>query len=126
MTRSHKANDPPHGASEDLLASRDALPRNFGKHAAHVEVPNKAKKNGGGKANWGRDGDEVIDEPEFNFNNARRRSNSESHGGYIRSKFEVSDEPVFDEALAEQMSRAADAHVDVETASNDSQASDKI
>lgn len=126
MTRSHKANDPPHGVPEDQLAARDALPRNFGKHAAHVEVPNKAKKNGGGKANWGRDGEEVLDEPEFNFNNARRRSNSESHGGYVRSKFEVADEPVFDEALAEQMSRAAAADIDIDSASNDSQASDKI
>ena len=50
MTRSHKANDPTH--SPDAEGARDTLPRNFGKYSAHTEAPNKAKKNGGGKANW--------------------------------------------------------------------------
>lgn len=51
MTRSHKANDPSHGVTEPQGA-QDTVPRNFGKHAAHTDPPNKAKKNGGGKANW--------------------------------------------------------------------------
>lgn len=47
MTRSHKANDPVHGVEPQ--GAQDSVPRNFGKHATHTE---RAKKNGGGKANW--------------------------------------------------------------------------
>ncbi|KAF8473885.1 hypothetical protein BDZ91DRAFT_712769 [Kalaharituber pfeilii] len=105
MTRSHKANDPIHNPEISQLVNSSTIPRNFGKHAAHAEPPNKPKKNGGGKANWGRDGDEIIDSVEFTMNNPRRRSNSKSHieDQYVRSKFEVNDE-IMDEEVFEPAS----------------------
>ncbi|KAF8421952.1 hypothetical protein EV426DRAFT_699441 [Tirmania nivea] len=97
MTRSHKANDPAHGV--EAQGAHDSVPRNFGKYATHTE---RAKKNGGGKANWGRDGDELIDSEEFVIHNARRRSNSKGHieNMFVQSKFEKhEEEPVFDEPV---------------------------
>jgi len=99
MTRSHKANDPVHNSEAQGQGAPDTLPRNFGKHASHTEPPNRAKKNGGGKANWGREGDELIDSREFTMHHARRRSNSKGHiEDMFTSKFEVHEEepePVF-------------------------------
>ncbi|KAF8453512.1 hypothetical protein BGX38DRAFT_1141551 [Terfezia claveryi] len=97
MTRSHKANDPVHGVEPQ--GAQDSVPRNFGKYAAHTE---RAKKNGGGKANWGRDGDELIDSEEFVMHKARRRSNSKGHieDMFVQSKFEEhEEEPVFHEPV---------------------------
>jgi len=96
MTRSHKANDPIHGAEPQ--GAQDAVPRNFGKYSTHSE---RAKKNGGGKANWGRDGDELIDNEEFKAYNTRRRSNSKGHieDMFVVSKFEENEEEPFDEVV---------------------------
>lgn len=124
MTRSHKANDPIHNGNAEGAGSAqgDSIPRNFGKHAAHTEPPNRAKKNGGGKANWGRDGDELLDETEFSMHNARRRSNSKGHiDNIMKSKFEVVEaEPVFDESMM-----SAEHADQAETASSTSESTDK-
>ncbi|MCJ1379107.1 hypothetical protein MMC17_002207 [Xylographa soralifera] len=101
MTRSHKANDRDHVALADGSAGpEDHLPRYFAK-SGHVDAdPKKVKKEGGGKGNWGRDGEEAEDYG-YNFANARRRSNSSTHGNAIndfKTKFEtVEADPVFEE-----------------------------
>lgn len=103
------------------------VPRFFGKTGPFNGDPNKTKKDGGGKGNWystplsgilrfsitfichgpeligfaafrGRSGEEVQDY-DYNFTNARRRSNSSNHGlSEFKTKFETVDrEPVFEE-----------------------------
>lgn len=96
MTRSHKANDPVHGAEPQ--GAQDTVPKNFGKYSNHQE---RAKKNGGGKANWGRDGDELIDSDEFASYRTRRRSNSKGHieDMFVVSKFEENEEEPSDEVI---------------------------
>lgn len=103
MTRSHKFNDKDHAHRADgTAAAEEHLPRFFAKHGHPGEAPNKTKKNGGGKGNWGNPGEEVIDEG-FNLAKARRRSNSSSFTTdpvSLKSKFEVNEpEPVFEENL---------------------------
>ncbi|KAL8753189.1 MAG: hypothetical protein Q9199_005235 [Rusavskia elegans] len=101
MTRSHKQNDRDHVALADGTAvAEDHLPRYFAK-SGHVDAdPKKVKKEGGGKGNWGTPGEEGQDYG-YNFTNARRRSNSSSHGHAIsdfKTKFEtVEAEPMFEE-----------------------------
>ena len=121
MTRSHKLNDRDHvGLADGTAAAEEHLPRYFAK-SGHVDVdPKKVKKEGGGKGNWygcrlqerrksnmltalvprGHPGDEMQDYG-YNFANARRRSNSSSHGHAIadfKTKFEtVEADPVFEE-----------------------------
>lgn len=77
-----------------------ALPKYFGKHGHADQDPNKVKKDGHGRGNWGKLGAEVEDlAGEFNFYHARRRSNSMSGNhpdAMSRSKFDMDDE-VFDE-----------------------------
>jgi len=104
MTRSHKANDPIHSAEPQV--AQETLPKNFGKHASHTEAPNRAKKNGGGKANWGRDGDEIIDSVEFSMHNSRRRSNSKGHieDQFVMSKYEEAEYDE-DEVFGEKVNR---------------------
>ncbi|KAF3393508.1 hypothetical protein DPV78_009360 [Talaromyces pinophilus] len=97
MTRSHKLNDQDHtGLADDPSAG--IVPRYFGKTGPFNADPNKTKKDGGGKGNWGRSGEEVQDY-DYNFTNARRRSNSSNHGlSDFKTKFEtVEPEPVFEE-----------------------------
>lgn len=97
MTRTQKANAPAHSNVE---GAENPLPRNFGKYSNHTEGPNRAKKGGAGKANWGRDGDEIEDSEEFKIHNARRRSNSKGHLDHLVSKFEEEEEqPAFDERM---------------------------
>ncbi|KAH0613287.1 uncharacterized protein H6S33_009667 [Morchella sextelata] len=101
MTRSHKANDIPHNHPEAVAAfDEHKIPKYFGKTGFVDMAPNKTKKNGGGKGNWGRDGDE-IDITEFNTFKPRRRSNSMGNieNQFVPSKFEVVDEPVYDERV---------------------------
>ncbi|KAL8770263.1 MAG: hypothetical protein Q9209_003899 [Squamulea sp. 1 TL-2023] len=101
MTRSHKQNDRDHVALADGTAvAEDHLPRYFAK-SGHVDAdPKKVKKEGGGKGNWGTPGEEGQDYG-YKFTNARRRSNSSSHGHAIsdfKTKFEtVEAEPMFEE-----------------------------
>ncbi|KAK1778864.1 hypothetical protein QBC45DRAFT_146834 [Copromyces sp. CBS 386.78] len=105
MTRSHKYNDKAHvGQSEDgTFVPVEHVPKFFGKHGFPDADPKKIKKNGGGKSNWGNAGDEVLDDPEFSFVNARRHSNASAISNnmdHFKSKFEVNEpEPVFEEGV---------------------------
>ncbi|CRG85561.1 Nucleoporin nup132 [Talaromyces islandicus] len=101
LTRSHKMNDRDHAPlSDGPAAVHDSVPRFFGKSGPVDADPKKTKKDGGGKGNWGRSGDEVQDF-EYNFTNARRRSNSSNQGlSDFKTKFEtVEVEPVFEEEM---------------------------
>ncbi|KAL8418589.1 hypothetical protein RB594_001985 [Gaeumannomyces avenae] len=103
MTRSHKANDRNHAALANGTAlPEEHVPKYFAKHGFTDAEPKKIKKNGGGKANWGTTGDDIMDE-NFNFANARRRSNSSSYTSGLhdfKTKFDVNEqEPVFEESL---------------------------
>ncbi|KAK7207815.1 hypothetical protein BZA70DRAFT_272273 [Myxozyma melibiosi] len=95
MTRTIRSNSLPH---EDA-----ALPRLFGKSTPGYSSPYKTKKNGAGKGNWGREGDELADvEDEYNFQPSiqRRRSNSNGgNGSFKKPSFER--DPIFDEAVDE-------------------------
>lgn len=79
------------------------IPRLFGKASGMAASPNKTKKNGGGRGNWGREGDELLDQIDMvNLSKPRRQSNSSMYAALatIRTKFEdVEDEPVFIESL---------------------------
>jgi len=103
MTRSHKFNDKVHAAQPEgtPAVTQEHLPRFFAKHGHADTDPKKTKKNGGGKGNWGHSGDEVVDE-QFNFTNARRRSNSSGFSAGLKdlkTKFEINEpEPVFEES----------------------------
>ncbi|KAL4879834.1 hypothetical protein BJY04DRAFT_90442 [Aspergillus karnatakaensis] len=99
MTRSHKVNDRDYSAAQNGgVAPNENLPRYFAKSGPVDADPRKTKKNGGGKGNWGRSGEEIQDY-EYTFLNARRHSNSSIQGiSGSKSKFETIDpEPVFEE-----------------------------
>ncbi|KAF2840577.1 hypothetical protein M501DRAFT_930935, partial [Patellaria atrata CBS 101060] len=101
VTRSHKANDRDHAGLVDGTAEPEQhLPRYFAKHGHVDQDPKKTKKDGSGKGNWGRDGDEIQDYA-YNMTNPRRRSNSSTAGPKdFKTKFETIDpEPVFEEEL---------------------------
>jgi hypothetical protein len=77
-------------------------PKYFAKSGHYNQDPTKVKKDGHGRGNWGREGDEVEDlqqTGEFTFNHTRRRSNSIT-GNHPdlnqQTKFEQTTE-VFDE-----------------------------
>ncbi|OGE50401.1 hypothetical protein PENARI_c017G06890 [Penicillium arizonense] len=97
VTRSHKLNDREYPA-DGMLGTRDNLPRYFAKSGPTDADPRKTKKDGGGKGNWGRSGDEMQDY-DYKFTNTRRRSNSSTQGlADFSTKFEAFDpEPVFEE-----------------------------
>ncbi|KAJ8124060.1 hypothetical protein ONZ43_g134 [Nemania bipapillata] len=103
VTRSHKYNDKDHaGLAEGTVLPHDSLPKFFAKNGFEGSDPKKTKKNGGGKGNWGNVGEEVVDE-QFNFSNARRRSNSSGYSNHLsdfKTKFEFNEpEPVFEESI---------------------------
>ncbi|KAI1372002.1 hypothetical protein F4677DRAFT_449838 [Hypoxylon crocopeplum] len=103
VTRSHKFNDKDHaGLAEGTVVPHDNVPKFFAKHGFDGVDPKKTKKNGGGKGNWGSAGEEVVDE-NFNFSNARRRSNSSGYSNHLKdfkTKFEFNEpEPVFEESI---------------------------
>ncbi|OQE88898.1 hypothetical protein PENNAL_c0015G01858 [Penicillium nalgiovense] len=97
MTRSHKSNDREHQA-EGMMGTRENIPRYFAKSGPTDADPRKTKKDGGGKGNWGRSGEEMQD-TDYSFANARRRSNSSTQGlAGFNTKFEAFEpEPVFEE-----------------------------
>lgn len=104
MTRSHKFGDKDHaGLADGTVAPQEHVPKFFAKNGFADQDPKKTKKNGGGRGNWGNAGEEVVDEPSFNFANARRRSNSStlsSYSEHFKTKFEINEpEPVFEESL---------------------------
>ncbi|KAK2782158.1 hypothetical protein FQN53_000182, partial [Emmonsiellopsis sp. PD_33] len=100
-TRSHKLNDRDHvGLADGTAGPEEHLPRYFAK-AGHVDAdPKKTKKDGGGKGNWGRSGEEMQDYG-YTFTNARRRSNSSTQGlTDFKTKFEtIEADPVFEEEM---------------------------
>ncbi|KAI1091918.1 hypothetical protein F5B19DRAFT_456803 [Rostrohypoxylon terebratum] len=103
VTRSHKYNDKDHaGLAEGTVLPHENVPKFFAKHGFEGVDPKKTKKNGGGKGNWGSAGQEVVDE-DFNFANARRRSNSSGYTNHLndfKTKFEFNEpEPVFEESI---------------------------
>jgi len=101
MTRSHKFTDRDHaGLADGTAHAEEHLPRYFAKSGHAGENPSKTKKDGGGKGNWGREGDEIEDYS-YNLANARRRSNSSTHQlKDFKTKFEtIEPEPVFEEEL---------------------------
>ncbi|EEH35974.1 hypothetical protein PAAG_00297 [Paracoccidioides lutzii Pb01] len=101
VTRSHKLNDRDHaGLADGTAGPEEHIPRYFAK-SGHVDAdPKKTKKDGGGKGNWGRSGDEMQDY-DYNFTNARRRSNSSTQGlADFKTKFEtIEPDPVFEEEV---------------------------
>ncbi|KAI5923172.1 hypothetical protein F4810DRAFT_710925 [Camillea tinctor] len=103
LTRSHKYNEKDHaGIAEGTVLPHENVPKFFAKHGFEGVDPKKTKKNGGGRANWGNAGEEVVDE-NFNFTNARRRSNSSGYSNHLKdfkTKFEFNEpEPVFEESI---------------------------
>ncbi|KAL2408233.1 hypothetical protein ABEF95_003108 [Exophiala dermatitidis] len=101
LTRTSKGNDRNHSALADGTATaEDRVPRFFAKHGHADADPTSVKKQGHGKGNWGREGEEVEDYG-YTFTNARRRSNSSTHAlGDFKTKFETRDtEPVSEEGL---------------------------
>ncbi|KAG2024458.1 hypothetical protein GB937_003649 [Aspergillus fischeri] len=101
VTRSHKLNGRDHsGLSDGMAASLEHIPRYFAKSGPIDADPKKTKKDGGGKGNWGRSGEEVQDY-DYTFTNARRHSNSSSQGmADFRTKFEtIEPDPVFEHRL---------------------------
>jgi hypothetical protein len=111
MTRSHKFNDKDHaGLADGTVLPQENVPKFFAKNGFADADPKKTKKNGGGRANWGSVGDEAVDH-DFNFTNARRRSNSSSVGSLdtFKTKFEVNEpEPVFEENMGPENNNEED------------------
>jgi len=101
MTRTQKNNDRNHaGLADGTALPEDRLPRYFAK-SGHVDAdPKSIKKQGAGRGNWGKDGEESQDYG-YNFVNTRRRSNSSTQAlGDFKTKFEAPEqEPVFEEGL---------------------------
>ncbi|KAK9322255.1 hypothetical protein V1517DRAFT_323870 [Lipomyces orientalis] len=109
MTRTTRANSNPHAEAAAIAEYVPPVPRLFGKASMNGDQPPyKAKKNGAGRGNWGREGDELADvEEDYNFNPQiqRRRSNSNGGNGANRrpswdaraSKFDEVEEDVFEE-----------------------------
>lgn len=101
MTRSYKANDRDHvGLANGSASPREHLPRYFAKTGPLDADPKGLKKEGNGRGGWGSAGSEAQDSG-FNFNQSRRRSNSSANTDLadFKTKFEVDDEPVFEESL---------------------------
>ncbi|KAK9371387.1 hypothetical protein V1509DRAFT_27868 [Lipomyces kononenkoae] len=103
MTRTNRAHSNPHA---EAAAIAEYVPRLFGKASTiSDQPPYKAKKNGAGRGNWGREGDELEEiEQQYNFNPQiqRRRSNSNGGNGPNRrpswdTKFEEVHEEVFED-----------------------------
>ncbi|CAF9926963.1 MAG: hypothetical protein GOMPHAMPRED_004278 [Gomphillus americanus] len=101
LTRSYKANDRDHvSLASGTALPQDRLPRYFAKNGPLDADPKGVKKEGNGRGGWGSAGTEAQDYG-YNFNQARRRSNSSANTDLadFKTKFEVDDEPVFEESL---------------------------
>ncbi|KAG9616329.1 hypothetical protein KCU64_g23324, partial [Aureobasidium melanogenum] len=100
MTRSHKLNDRDHvGLANGTALPEEHLPRYFAKSGFSANNdPNRVKKSGNGKGNWGRHGEELEDMDDFyRPSKPRRRSNASAQLlDAMTSKFEVVEaEPMF-------------------------------
>ncbi|KAL4783253.1 hypothetical protein BJX76DRAFT_348762 [Aspergillus varians] len=101
MPHFKRLNDRDHSTSQNgITVPNENLPRYFAKTGPVDADPRKTKKNGGGKGNWGRSGEEVQDY-EYSLMNTRRHSNSSIQGiSGFKTKFEtIEAEPVFEEDL---------------------------
>jgi hypothetical protein len=128
VTRSQKFNDRDHaGLADGTAAPAEHLPRYFAKHGHEGVDPKKTKKNGGGKGNWGNAGEEVVDDPSVNFNNARRRSNSSGYSNNLaafKTKFDINEpEPVFEESMGPEEEATLEDLAKVETSETSSSSS---
>jgi hypothetical protein len=86
--------------TQRATGDEEGLPKYFAKSGHWNTDPTKVKKNGHGRGNWGREGEELEDlQGEFNFHHTRRRSNSMT-GNHpdinSTTKFDANDD-VFDE-----------------------------
>ncbi|KAH0370998.1 hypothetical protein KCU65_g2198, partial [Aureobasidium melanogenum] len=104
MTRSHKLNDRDHvGLANGTALPEEHLPRYFAKSGFNANNdPNRVKKSGNGKGNWGRHGEELEDMDDFyRPSKPRRRSNASAQLlDAMTSKFEVVEaEPMFKESI---------------------------
>jgi len=103
MTRSYKANDRDHaGIAAGSASPQERLPRYFAKNGALDTDPKSVKKEGNGKGNWGCPGTEAQDYGyTFSPSQTRRRSNSSATADLsdFKTKFELDDEPVFEEEI---------------------------
>lgn len=86
MTRTHK-----------WTVHEGAPEQKYFTHNGHADMnPNKVTKNGNGKFNWGKPGDELADE-EFSgkmFRSARRNSNHEKNEMNMRATAEMCDKKI--------------------------------
>ncbi|THY86572.1 hypothetical protein D6C92_08419, partial [Aureobasidium pullulans] len=102
VTRSHKVNDRDHvGLANGTASPEEHLPRYFAKSGFSAnDNPNRIKKCGNGKGNWGRQGEELEDMDDmYRPSKPRRRSNASAQLlDAMTSKFEVVEaEPMFKE-----------------------------
>ncbi|THY22990.1 hypothetical protein D6D01_06120 [Aureobasidium pullulans] len=102
VTRSHKVNDRDHvGLANGTASPEEHLPRYFAKSGFSAnDNPNRIKKSGNGKGNWGRQGEELEDMDDmYRPSKPRRRSNASAQLlDAMTSKFEVVEaEPMFKE-----------------------------
>ncbi|KAI5237616.1 hypothetical protein E4T43_07968 [Aureobasidium subglaciale] len=95
MTRSHKVNDRDHvGLANGTASLQEHLPRYFAKSGFNANNdPNRVKKSGNGKGNWGRHGEELEDMDDvYRPSKPRRRSNASAQLlDAMTSKFEVTE-----------------------------------
>jgi hypothetical protein len=117
VTRTHKFNDRDHRAEAEGVPHQAFLPKYFGKNGFGGD-PNRFKKNGGGRANWGNVGEELADQGNFHLFHGRRRSNGNVLDlSEFMTKFDVNDpEPMYDQNLhgpvVESEADALDEHAD--------------
>ena len=100
MTRTHKSNDRDHvGLANGTAAPEEHLPRYFAKSGYAGDNPGSTKKQGGGKGNWGREGESELEDYDYNMAKPRRRTNSSTvaagHSG-LKTKFEAIDPEVIE------------------------------
>jgi len=95
MTRTHKVTDRDHvGLANGTVAPEEHLPRYFGKSGYADTNPASAKKQGGGKGNWGQPGLSELEDYAYNMTKPRRRTNSTSAAAghsALKTKFEALD-----------------------------------
>jgi len=100
MTRTHKATDRNHvGLANGTAAPEEHLPRYFAKAGFAGTNPADTKKQGGGKGNWGREGESELEDYDYNMNKQRRRTNSFSKAAghsALKTKFEAVDPEVIE------------------------------
>jgi len=110
MTRSYKANDTDHSAGTTNTQEKQAS-RYYTKHGFVDTDPAKVKKDGAGRGNWGREGEEVTDAG-YTFTKQRRHSNSaHQHLEEFRTKFEdVEPEPEMEFEEEESSTASSTSH----------------